>query len=118
MRRLKTSDVYSVSRAISQSGLRAELEKMIREISTGKIPMDVEHVGIDTILRVLELLSAQDAEKTAYEVLAAPFEMTPEEIADLDLDALMANLDALAHDPGLKAFFGALSAMLGKKSPT
>lgn len=114
MRRLITADVFAAARAVKQAGLREKLKATMLALSQKEELPDVESVGVDTLLDIVEAFTETGAEKAVYALLARPFEIPPEEVELLPLDALVSNLDALAHDPALPAFFKAVSGMIGK----
>lgn len=114
MRGLITADVFAAARTVKQAGLREKLKEAILELSQKEERPDVESVGVDTLLDMVEAFTEEGAEKAVYALLARPFEISPEEVEALPLGALVSNLDTLAHDPALPAFFKAVSGMIGK----
>lgn len=118
MRRLTTPDIFAAARAVMGCGLREELRKKIRDIAKGDGELSLDDIGIDTVLLAMEALTTKDAEKTVYEVLSGPFEMTAEEVEAMPLDEMLANLETLLHDPGARAFFKLLSGMISRKYST
>ena len=61
MRKLKTGDVFAFARVIGASGIREDVTAFIQKLAL-QGELDSEKVGIDTILMVLEALSAKKAE--------------------------------------------------------
>lgn len=102
MRKLKTSDVPSLCRSLKKLGLKEEFKKIAQEANEIK---DVWDKGFDLIWQLFDSATESNGEVAIYEFLAGPFEMTPEEVADLDLDVLIENCQALARDNNLGAFF-------------
>ena len=113
MRRLNTADVFVAARAVKRSGLRDELKKYITQIAQDG-SADVEDIGIDTMLRIIEVFAEKESEEAIYLVLSGPFEMDAADVAALPLDKLAGNLDFIAKDGGLLLFFRWLSGILGK----
>lgn len=113
MRKLNTADLFCAARAVKSSGLRAELQRMIDSIAKGGVP-DVQSIGIDTILQVIDVFAEHKSEQAVYEVLSGPFEMKPEEVAAMELEPLMDNLEEIFRDGGLQLFFKRLSGILGR----
>ena len=113
MRKLNTSDVFAALRLIRAANLREEIKPVMRVASEGKL--SVEDVGIDGIISVVEMLAEKKAEKAMYEVLSGPFEMEPEEVANMELVQFAENLQQLAKENDLRAFFGYVSGILTKK---
>lgn len=116
MRKLKTTDVFAALRAIKAVGLRDELKPLLARAAAGGV--SVEDVGIDGFLSLLEMLSEKKAENALYEVLAGPFEATPEAVGSMDLDEMFAGLCQIARENNLKDFFGYVSGLLGKNAAT
>lgn len=114
MRKLNTADLFSAARAVKSSGLRQELQTYIKTLATSGNELDVENVGISTILQIIEVFAEKSCEAAIYEVLSGPFELSAEEVGKLDLDAFMDGLEFIAHDGGLSDFFRRLSGILGK----
>lgn len=113
MRKLQTNDVFAALRVIKAANLREEIKPVLKKAAEGKA--DVQSVGIDGILSLVELLSEKKAESAMYEVLAGPFEMSAAEVAALDIVTLAENIQTLARENDLKVFFGYVSGILGKK---
>lgn len=113
MRRLNTADVFVAARAVKRSGLREELKKYIAQIAEAGA-FDVQDVGIDTMLRIVEVFAEKESEEAIYLVLSGPFEMDPKEVASMSLDVLVDHLEYLSQDGGLLLFFRWLSGILGK----
>lgn len=112
MRKLNTSDVFSMARIVRASGVRNELRPLIKAAAESDRP--VEDVGIDGFLCILEALAERKAESAIYEVLSGPLEMTADEVAKLPLDQLVEQLKALVAENNLKYFFDCVSRILGK----
>lgn len=112
MRKLQTTDVFSTMRLIKKANLKNEIKPYLKLAGSGDLA--VEDVGIEGILGLIEILSESKSEMAIYEILAGPFEMAAEEVATLDLDTLVENLQALAKENNLTVFFKSLSGMIGK----
>lgn len=113
MRKLKTSDVFNMLRTIKKAGMKEELKPYFRLAAEGKL--DIEDIGIETVLGLMEIMSEQRSEDAIYEFLAGPFEMDPKEVADLDLDNLINLLGQLAKENDLKVFTKAVSGLISKQ---
>ena len=57
-------------------------------------------------------ITENGGEGAIYEFLAGPFEMNPEEVADLDLDILIENCQHLARENNLGAFFKSAAKLM------
>lgn len=102
MRKLKTSDIPSLCRSLKKLGLKEEFKKLAQEANSAK---DVWEKGFDLIWQLFDVATETAGEGAIYDFLAGPFEMTPEEVADLDLDILIENCQTLARENNLGAFF-------------
>ena len=114
MRKLNTSDVFAFARIVKASGMREELKKIIKDMA-GQEEFDIEEIGLDTILALMEALAEKKSEKAIYEMLAGPLEMPAEEIEKMELPDLLKNLRALSTENDLKSFFSYVSGIAGKK---
>lgn len=113
IRPLKTSDVFAFCRVIKASGMREELSALVQKLSTQK-NLDVESVGYDAILLIIESLSEKKAERTLYEALAPVLAVSVEEVADLEPTAFFAALRQIGEENNLADFFKYASGVLGK----
>lgn len=102
MRKLKTIDIPALCRSLKKLGLKEEFKKIAQEANGMK---DVWEKGFDLIWQLFDTATETNGEGVIYEFLAGPFEMTPEEVADLDLDILIENCQTLARENNLGAFF-------------
>jgi len=113
MRKIITSDVFNMLRIIKKSNLKEELRPYFRLAAEGTL--NIQDIGIETILGLMEIMSEQRSEDAIYEFLAGPFEMNPEEVAKLDLDTLVNLLSQLAKENDLKVFTKAVSGLISKQ---
>lgn len=113
MRKLKTPDVFNAMRMIKKANLKEEIKPYLMMAASGE--MNVEEVGIEGVLGLIETMSEQKIESAIYEVLAGPFEMTADEVAKMDLDKMIECLETLGKENNLKVFFKSLSGLIGKK---
>ena len=112
MRKLNTADVFAAVRVVKISGARAELQSVLkRALDSGA---DLEDVGMDGFLTVLEALGERKVEQAIYEVLAGPLEITPDAVGTMPLDEMVAALKQIAEENDLKHFFTFVSSMSGK----
>lgn len=102
MRKLKTTDIPAFCRCLKKIGIKDRIKQIAEE--SNKI-QDVWDKGFDLIWGIFDVATEQAGEKYLYEFLAGPFEVTPEEVADLDLDILFANLKQMAEENNLLTFF-------------
>lgn len=102
MRKLKTSDIPAFCRCLKKLGFKDKIQTIAKESDRAK---DVWDKGFDLIWSIFDLATEAEGENTLYEFLAGPFEMTAQEVADLDLEALFENLKHLAEENNLIVFF-------------
>lgn len=102
MRKLKTSDIPTFCRCLKKLGVKDEIKKIANESDNMK---DVWDKGFDFIWNIFDSATEQEGEDIIYAFLAGPFEMRPQDVADLDLDVLFANLQQLAEENNLIGFF-------------
>ncbi|HCP14821.1 MAG TPA: hypothetical protein DIT32_03460 [Peptococcaceae bacterium] len=113
MRKLQTQDIFNTFRIIKKANLKEEIKPIIKMAGSGEL--NIEDVGIEGILGVIEIMTESKAEQAIYEVLSGPFEMDPAKIRHMDLIELAANLETLSKENDLKRFFTLLAGLLSKK---
>ena len=102
MRKLKTSDIPVLCRCAKRLGLKDKIRALAEESDSIQ---DVWSHGFDFVWDLFDTVTEANGERELYEFLSGPFEMTPAEVKDLDFDILMANLQQLARENNLGAFF-------------
>lgn len=102
MRKLKTADVPVLCRCLKRLGVKEAIRDVAQQSNTAE---DVWGSGFDFVWNLFDIVTEQTGENVIYEFLAGPFEMTPAEVADLDLDILLENLKQLAEENNLAGFF-------------
>lgn len=102
MRKLKTSDVPVLCRCMKKLGVKEQFKAIAKEANSVK---DAWERGFDLIWGLFDAITEPEGEGALYEFLAGPFEMTPDEVKDLGLDDLFANLQQLAAENNLANFF-------------
>ena len=102
MRKLKTSDIPVLCRCVKRLGLKDEIKKIANEADTAKEAFDK---GFDLFWNLFDIATEKEGEIYLYEFLSGPFEMTPEEVRDLDMDILIENIKQLISENNLSAFF-------------
>lgn len=140
MRKLNTTDVFNLCRLVKATDAREQLRVIVAEAARQKeeykaakaaaeaarkagkkVPdpkppelLDVTQVGVDGILAIVEAAVEPKAEALAYKFLAGPLECKPEEVAAMELDALLPALKEIAEANNLTTFFDSVSGILGK----
>jgi len=113
MRKLQTKDVFSALRIIKKVGLKEEMKPVFKLAASGEL--GVEDIGVEGMLTVIEIFAEHKAETCLYEVLSGPFEMTIEEVGEMNINDLLVNIQEMASENDLKSFFSSLVGMIGKK---
>ena len=113
MRKLKTTDVFACARVIGASGIRAELTSAVQKLAN-QDNVDIEKVGISTMLMIMEALAEKKSEQLIYEALGPIMEMEPEAVGEMPPSEFFAALKQIAIENDLESFFGSVSSILGK----
>lgn len=140
MRKLNTTDVFNLCRLVKATDAREQLRVIVAEaarqkeeykaakaaaeaarqagkkVQDPKPPelLDVTQVGVDGILAIVEAAVEPKAEALVYKFLSGPLECKPEEVAAMELDALLPALKEIAEANNLTTFFDSVSGILGK----
>lgn len=117
MRKLNTADVFAFCRVVKATDAREKLRGIVTAVAKKKDagePVDVTQVGVDGVLAVVEAAVEPKAEALVYKFLSGPLECEPEDVAAMELDALLPALRELAEANNLTTFFGSVSGILGK----
>lgn len=102
MRKLKTTDIMTFSRCAKRLGVKDQIRALAEAANSVQ---DLWSFGFDFVWDLFDRATEKEGEAALYEFLAGPFEMTPEEVRDLDLDILVANIRQLVQDNNLAGFF-------------
>ena len=116
MRKIITADVFAFARVIKASGMREQLTAFIRKLAAQDKELDVEAVGYEGLLVMIEALAERKAEAALYEALASVAETTPDEIRNLPPADFFRLFKDIAEQNDVEAFFGYVSDILTKKS--
>ena len=109
MRKLKTTDLPAFCRSLKKLGLKEQLKHLAMEADNIQ---DAWSNGFDMVWELFDVATEVGGELAIYEFLAGPFEMPPEDVADLDLDILIANCKQLAAENNLGAFFKSAAKLM------
>lgn len=109
MRKLKTKDIPVFCRCVKKLGIKETIQTIAKESDSMK---DIWDKGFDLIWNLFDTATEQAGEMYIYEFLAGPFEMSPEEVSDLDMDILLENIQQLLSENNLIAFFKFAAASL------
>ena len=113
MRKLKTTDIFEAMRVIRKANIKEELTPFVKEAAQSDKP--IEDIGVLGFLTLFEILSSKGAEQGIYDFLSKPFEMTPKEVADLEIADLVKLLNEMKELNDLSVFFGSLSGLMNSK---
>lgn len=113
MRNLEASELFKAVRLLKVSGLRDKIKPVLE--TAARDGVSIESIGVDAIMTCVAALAENSTEKGLYELLAGPFEKTPEEMAHLDLLDLCDGIEWLWKDGNLRPFFERLSRLIGSK---
>lgn len=102
MRKLKTSDIPVFCRCLKKLNVKEQFRTIAQESDNIK---EAWEKGFDLIWSLFDTATDKEGEVVLYELLSGPFEMTPEEVENLDLDILITNLKTLAAENNLMVFF-------------
>lgn len=102
MRKLKTRDIPAFCRCLKKIGVKDQLQALAKEADNTQ---DIWDRGFDLIWNVFDLATEAGGEQALYDFFAGPFEMTAQEVADLDIATLGANLKQMVAENDLTTFF-------------
>ena len=108
MSKLKTADVFRGARLLKKLGA-AEIMEKIAEESKGK---DADVIGKKIIYGLLGAAVEESGEEELYVFLSHPFELTPDEIRELDADEFLHKLKDTANLKEWVDFFTSAVSLL------
>ena len=110
MRSLRNKDLFTFVRMVKNAGISDEIKKLVLSINNLK-DVNVESFGYDILFTVFEAAADNNNEQAVYEFLSGPFEMTTEEIADMDLTDTYEALNKIADVEKWKSFFSSAAKL-------
>lgn len=102
MRKLKTADIPVLCRCVKRLGMKDKIREIAQAADTVQ---DIWSFGFDFVWDLFDIATEKEGETALYEFLSGPFEMTPKEVSELDLDVLMDNVRQLVQENNLTGFF-------------
>lgn len=102
MRKLKTPDIFNGARMLKKLGLKEQAKQIAAQADDIQ---DIWAMGFDFVWSIFDAATDNDGEHLLYEFLAGPFEMTPEEVENLDFPDMLDKLKQLAEENNLLPFF-------------
>lgn len=118
MKKLTGKDLINAARLVKRLEVSDEITRLATSVQNGTFKKNQEQIGVQLVFTVVGNLGTEDAEKCLWEFLANPFEMKPEEVAELELIELGKKVEELIslEDPEeWKSFFRQLGALAKKK---
>lgn len=112
MRKLKTSDIPAFCRCLKRIGVKDRIQEIAKNTDSAQ---DAWSRGFDLIWNIFDIATEEEGEQHLYAFLAGPFEMTPEQVADMEIDAFLESLKQLAADNDLKGFFSSAGKLMKSK---
>lgn len=100
MKKLTVKDIAPAIKLVNAINCTKELKEIITKAD------DAENAGVEIIGLILTKYAENPkAEKKLAEFLSRPFEMSPEEVLDLDIDSFMNGLKEMGGIGSLTNFF-------------
>lgn len=109
MRKLKTKDLFVAVRAIKEIGVREEIKKITMKLDKNT---DVNEAGIDVFLAIFEKATEKKSEKVIYDFLSGPFEVTPEEVEEMELFEMIEKLKEIADIGKWRGFLSSAAQLM------
>lgn len=109
MRKLKTADIPVFCRCMKRLGVKDQIRELALKSNT---VADVWDFGFDFVWNLFDIATEKNGEAELYTFLSGPFEMTPEEVANLDIEVLIANIQQLVEENKLAGFFKSAAALM------
>lgn len=105
IRKLKTADLFSLSRIIKKMDIRDEIKGLARDI-TGLSGEEKKEVGeeLSINLSLLFMENVGNAEKEIYKLFASLVDKTVEEIEEMELDKFFELIQELFNQEGFENF--------------
>ncbi len=108
MRKLITRDIPAFCRVLKAIGVDEELREVARVGKTA----DVWAAGYDLVFGIFDKITEKKAEDLLYEFFAGPFEMTAEEVANMEVTELFAYIKQMVQDNDLNGFFKSAATLM------
>jgi len=108
MRKLKTCDIPAFCRVVKSLDIKERLRTAAAAFSDEGSEGDEDitwNVGFELVWGLLDKASDKAFEEVVYEFFSGPFECTPEEFANLDLDELAEGIHHIVTENDLRSFF-------------
>lgn len=114
MRKLNTSDCFSLIRLINATGIKDTLAEELKDLMNGKKKaLNAEDNGMELIFALISAFGNKGAEQAFYEFLSAPLEMTEDEIKNLPPQETLRLIKELATIEEWRDFFSSAAKLKG-----
>ncbi len=122
LRKLCTKDIFPMSKILSKIGIKEfkgcfaseEVQAMIKTMTKGEKPADIESVGIAVVLEIADVFlgNLASCEEHIYQLLSNLSGMTKKEIAELPMDVFVSMIIDVIKKDEFKDFIQAVSKSL------
>lgn len=104
MRSLRNKDLFAFTRMVKEAGIDQEIKALVMKINNIK-DISSESFGYDIMFTLFNATAEKENEQKLYNFLSGPFEMDPEEIAEMELTDTYEALKQVADVNKWKGFF-------------
>lgn len=111
MRKLTAPDLFAGVRLIKKMGVKEDARELAKKSDDLAQLWDN---GFDFVWGLFDKLTDQDGEGALYDLLAGPYEMTPEQVRALPIAEHIENLQTLARENDLLDFFKRAARLAAK----
>ena len=112
MKKLALRHAFALARIIKAADIRSEVVAFASEFREGK---DVNEVGMEFILTMIQAAADETVEKKIYQLYADLKGTNADEVADYDLETVKTDMKKLIEQNDLKSFFNSVSALMSKQ---
>lgn len=109
MRKLKTTDIPAFCRCLKAIGIKDQIQQIANDADSIK---DAWGLGFDLVWNIFDVATELAGERHLYTFLAGPFEMTAEQVADMDLSDFLSAIKQLSEENDLVTFFKSAGALM------
>lgn len=115
MRKLQSSDIFALCRVVNSLGIKDELKNIVNSINdrnTITKEIDYTAIGIDMICNIFEKAIQKKSENALFEFFANIFEMSTDEVKQLDPIDFINKIFEVADVERWKSFFLRLGSLM------
>lgn len=114
MRKLGLKDAFALSRIIKSADIKNELIKFVSNVNSNKKDgktLDVEEVGIEFLLVLLEAVSDTKIEQEFYKLYGDIKGISEIEASEIDFETFAKDIRQIIKDNDLTSFFRSASIL-------